>query len=77
MWRYYYGRHNETTGENLKRDDVGWTQSTVVFIAPSFTTYQKEAIGFKDLPIELYEIKKYSNDTVSFIQILAKIQRNQ
>ncbi len=64
--------YNETTGGSLKRDDVDWTQSKVVFIAPSFTTYQKEAIGFKDLPIELYEIKKYSNDTVSFTQILAK-----
>lgn len=64
--------YNETTGGNLKRDDIDWTQSKVVFIAPSFTTYQKEAIGFKDLPIELYEIKKYSNNTVSFTQILAK-----
>lgn len=64
--------YNETTGERLKRDDVDWTQSKVIFVAPSFTTYQREAIGFKDLPIELYEIKKYSNNTVSFTQILAK-----
>ena len=64
--------YNESTGENLKRNDVDWSQSKVVFVAPSFTTYQREAIGFKDLPIELYEIRKYSNNTVSFIQILAK-----
>lgn len=64
--------YNETTGKNLKRDDVDWTQSKVIFIAPSFTTYQREAIGFKDLPIELYEIKKYSNKTVSFTQIINK-----
>lgn len=64
--------YNETTGKNIRRSDVDWTQSKVVFIAPSFTTYQIEAIGFKDLPIELYEIKKYSNKTVSFTQIINK-----
>ena len=64
--------YNETTGKNLKRTDVDWTQSKVVFVSPSFTTYQKEAIGFKDLPIELYEIKRYANGTVSFTQVLSK-----
>lgn len=64
--------YNETTGKNIKRNDVDWSQSKVVFIAPSFTAYQREAIGFKDLPIELYEIKKYSNNIVSFTQIINK-----
>lgn len=63
--------YNETTGTNLKRTDVEWSQSKVVFIAPSFTDYQKEAIGFKNLPIELYEIKRYANGTVSFNQVVA------
>ncbi|MDQ7084390.1 MAG: DUF5655 domain-containing protein [Sulfurovum sp.] len=40
-----------------------------MFISPSFTTYQREAINFKDLPIELWEIKKYTNQTVSYNQI--------
>lgn len=62
--------YNETTGKNLKRSDIDWTQSKVVFIAPSFTNYQKEAINFKDLPIELWEIKRYSNETLSFVQVL-------
>lgn len=64
--------YNETTGKNLKRSDVDWSQSKVIFIAPSFTNYQKEAIGFKDLPIELWEIKKYGNDTIYFSQIQTK-----
>jgi predicted transport protein len=64
--------YNETTGENLKRNDVDWSQSKVIFVAPSFTSYQREAIGFNDLPIELYEIKKYANNTITFTQILAK-----
>ena len=64
--------YNESTGGNLKRSDVDWSQSKVIFIAPSFTTYQKEAIGFKDLPIELYEIKQYANKTLSFTQVITK-----
>ncbi|MTE27416.1 DUF5655 domain-containing protein [Winogradskyella ouciana] len=60
---------NENSIDTLKRRDVDWSQSRVVFISPSFTTYQKEAINFKDLPIELWEIKRYNNQTVNFNQI--------
>lgn len=61
--------YNESQNSSLKRSDVDWTQSKVIFISPSFTNYQKEAINFKDLPIELWEIKKFENHTVSFEQI--------
>ena len=60
---------NESQQKTLKRTDVDWTQSKVVFISPQFTNYQREAINFKDLPIELWEIKRFENDTVSFDQI--------
>lgn len=60
---------NENSTESLKRNDVDWSQSRVIFISPSFTTYQKEAINFKDLPIELWEIKRYNNRTVNYSQI--------
>ncbi len=61
--------YNESKNHTLKRNDIDWSQSKVIFISPSFTPYQKEAINFKDLPIELWEIKKYSNSTVSYSQI--------
>lgn len=60
---------NENSKEALKRNDVDWSQSRVIFISPSFTTYQKEAINFKDLPIELWEIRRYDNQTVNYNQI--------
>ena len=60
---------NENADETLKRQDVDWSQSRVIFVSPSFTTYQKEAINFKDLPIELWEIKRFNNQTVNFTQI--------
>lgn len=61
--------YNENCKNTLKRDDIDWSQSKVIFVSPSFTTYQKEAINFKDLPIELWEIKRYNNNTVNYSQI--------
>ncbi|GAB4327467.1 MAG: DUF5655 domain-containing protein [Bacteroidales bacterium] len=60
---------NENSKKTLRRNDVDWSQSKVIFISPSFTTYQKEAINFKDLPIELWEIKRYQNRTVIYNQV--------
>lgn len=63
--------YNEKTKKNLKKDDIDWSQSRVIFIAQSFTKYQQEAIGFQDLPIELWEVKKYDKNLVSFNQVRA------
>jgi predicted transport protein len=60
---------NESKQTTLKRSDVDWSQSRVIFISPQFTNYQKEAINFRDLPIELWEIKRFENNTISFEQI--------
>lgn len=58
----------ERTNKSLKREDVDWSQSRVLFISPQFTTYQKQSIEFKDLPFELWVIKRYSNDTIALNQ---------
>ena len=56
--------YNEKFIKPLRKEDVDWSSSRIVFIARSFTGHQKQASGFKDLPIELYEIKNYKNGTV-------------
>jgi predicted transport protein len=61
--------YNERTTPSLKRDDVDWTQTRVIFVAPEFTKYQQRAIGFKDLGIQLWEVQKYKNDIVIFNEI--------
>ena len=61
--------YNENSKESIKKDDVDWSQSRVVFISPSFTSYQKQAIEFRDLPMELWEVRQYSNKTIMFNQI--------
>lgn len=63
--------YNEKQKANLKKDDVDWSQSRVLLLAHSFTTHQKNAINFKDLPIELWEVKKFNNSTVLYNQLLA------
>ncbi len=60
--------YNENCNK-LKRTEVDWSQSRVIFISQAFTPYQKEAINFKDLPISLWEIKRYSNNTIFFEEI--------
>jgi hypothetical protein len=57
--------YNENKKNNLKRDDVDWSSSKVIFISPSFNTYQKNSVNFQDVPFELWEIKKYSNNMIS------------
>lgn len=61
--------YNENCDKNLKRNDVDWSQSRVVFIAPSFSKYQQQAINFKDLPIELWEISRYNNDLIQYTRL--------
>lgn len=60
--------YNECKATSLKRDDVDWSQSKVIFVSPQFTEYQKHSVNFKDVPFELWEIKKYDNNIVGFIE---------
>jgi RecB family endonuclease NucS len=48
----------------MRFEEVDWSQSRIVFVSPSFNSYQKDSVNFKDLPFELWEIKNYSNNTV-------------
>jgi predicted transport protein len=61
--------YNEQLKRNLKRDDVDWSQTRVVFVSPSFTDFQIEATNFRDIAIELWEVKQYSNSTVSIHEL--------
>jgi len=57
--------HNEKLKRSLKRDEVDWSQTRVAFVSPSFTENQVLATNFKDLPIELWEVKQYENDIIA------------
>ena len=59
----------EKTGKP-KKSEVDFSQSRIIFISQSFNSYQKNSVNFKDVPFELWEIKKYSNGTISLNQII-------
>ncbi|OIO46694.1 MAG: hypothetical protein AUJ31_01025 [Parcubacteria group bacterium CG1_02_39_15] len=61
--------YNERKNKNLKRKDVDWEQTRVIFVAPEFTIYQKRALHPK-FPFQLWEVKKYEkNNFISYNQI--------
>ena len=64
-------KYNNKFKKNFEEKDIDWSQSRVIFIANSFTSYQKNAINFKDLPIELWEFSKYDDGLVSYNPIIA------
>lgn len=63
--------YNESLKLNLKREEVDWSQTRVVFVSTSFTENQIQATNFKDIAIELWEVKQYENDTI-FINTIKK-----
>lgn len=62
---------NESLGQVLKREEVDWSQSKVIFVSASFTDFQKQSTNFKDLSIELWEVKRFENDII-FINPIKK-----
>lgn len=68
-------RYNITFNESRDVCDFEWSQSRIIFISPNFTSYQVNSINFKDIPIELWKIKRYNNDSISFEQIVSSNSR--
>ena len=62
---------NENMDKPIKRDEVDWSQSKIIFVSPDFSTYQKDSINFKDIPFELWEIKQFSNNFISFNKLIS------
>lgn len=61
----------KTDSKTYDKKDIDWTQSRVIFVSPQFTQHQQLAIGFKDLPIELWKVGFYEQDLVFYNQIEA------
>jgi predicted transport protein len=59
-------------GKPLNVNSVDWSQSRVLFVSPGFTKFQQQAINFRDLPIELWEIKQFENNLILFNQLKAQ-----
>ncbi|MFA4872332.1 MAG: DUF5655 domain-containing protein [Patescibacteria group bacterium] len=63
--------YNERFNKNMRREDIDWSQARVMFISPSFTRHQIEAVNFRDLPLELWEVEQYDNGSILYRQVRA------
>ncbi|WP_298632513.1 DUF5655 domain-containing protein [uncultured Umboniibacter sp.] len=63
--------YNERMTDSLKKKDVDWSSTRVIFISPSFNAYQRNSVNFKDVPFELYEIKRYEGGIIGLESISA------
>ena len=57
--------YNERMEQNLRRNDVEWSSSRVIFVSQNFNTYQKNSVNFRDIPFELWEIRRFADNVVS------------
>ena len=61
--------YNEKNTKPLKREDVDWSQTRVAFVSQSFTDNQVLATNFKDIAIELWEVKQYEDNLITIHNI--------
>jgi predicted transport protein len=61
--------YNERLGMAIKRDDIDWDQSRVAFVSTSFNDNQIHTADFRDFAIDLWEVQRYSNNTLSVNKI--------
>lgn len=63
---------NSKTWRNFHKNSIEWSQSRIIIIADNFNKYQKESINFKDLPIDLFEMKRFENDLIILNPVKSK-----
>ncbi len=61
--------YNEKLKQNLRREDIDWTQTRVCFVSTAFTDNQIQSTNFRDIAIELWEVKQYENNMIAVTPI--------
>lgn len=61
--------YNETLHKSIHSSSIDWSQTRVAFVSQAFTENQQLATNFKDIAIELWEVKRYENDIISISPI--------
>lgn len=62
-------KYNQVFDENKGKTDFDFSQTRVMFISPSYTTYQLKSVEFSDIAFELWKVSKFSNETVLFDKV--------
>ncbi len=61
--------YNEQFNKSMKMAEVDWSQTRVAFVSPSFTENQVQSTNFKDIAIELWEVRQFEDGNVSVNRI--------
>ena len=62
-------KYNLVFNTSLSKDEFDFSQTNVMFISPSYTTYQLKSVEFSDIAFELWKVVKYSNGTVLYDKV--------
>ena len=62
-------KYNLVFKTTLSKDEFDFSQTSVMFISPKYTTYQLRSVEFSDISFELWKVVKYSNGTVLFDKV--------
>lgn len=62
-------KYNQVLGQNAGKEDFDFSQTRVMFIAPSYTRYQLRSVEFSDISFELWKVAKFANGTVLFDEV--------
>ena len=62
-------KYNQVFNKNNGKEDFDFTQTRVMFISPSYTTYQLKSVEFSDIAFELWKVSRFSNGTVLFDKV--------
>ena len=62
-------KYNLVFNTKKSKDDFDFTQTSVMFISPTYNKYQLRSVEFSDIAFELWKVVKYSNGTISFDKV--------
>ena len=62
-------KYNLVFNTSFSKDEFDFSQTRVMFISPSYTTYQLRSVEFSDIAFELWKVVKYSNGTVLYDKV--------
>ena len=69
-------QYNIKTKSSLTTQDIDWSQSRIIFVAPIYTAYQLNATDFKNIPVDLVKLTRYEDDIteIDFIKKTSNVK---
>lgn len=61
--------YNEACNKSIGKDDIDWSQVRIIFVARSFTAHQQNAVNFRNMPFELWEVAQFESKMIQYRKI--------